>query len=370
MKLAYVYDAVYPWETGGVQARVWELARRLADDHDVHWYGLHYWDGPRIRESEGVTLHGVAEPQELYVNGRRSIREALSFSAHLVRPLLHERFDVIDCQEFPYFPGFPSKLATTVDDSTLVMTWHEVWDEYWYEYLGWKGLFGKLTERSVARLPDKHIAVSKRTQQDLAVLGVSCNDIVPNGIAMDDVERVPEANEQVDVLFVGRLIEEKNPALLVRAIDELRESTPDIRCRFVGEGPEADRVEQLVGQLDLDSNVTVTGFRDSHDAVLGLMKAADVFVLPSRREGFGMTVLESLACGTPVVTIDHPQNAAAELVEDGATGVICEATPRSVADGIERARRTVSGDDCVATARNYEWDRIVREIETIYRELA
>lgn len=57
MKLALIYDAVFPWEKGGAQKRVWELARRLADDHDVHLYGMHYWDGPVVIEREGVSIH-------------------------------------------------------------------------------------------------------------------------------------------------------------------------------------------------------------------------------------------------------------------------------------------------------------------------
>src|SRR6056297_1579194 len=103
MKIAFVYDAVYPWEKGGAQKRIWELACRLAADHDVHLYGMHYWDGPATIEREGVTLHGVCEPKELYVNGRRSIPQALSFAANLAPALLGEEFDIIDCQEFPYF---------------------------------------------------------------------------------------------------------------------------------------------------------------------------------------------------------------------------------------------------------------------------
>ncbi len=237
MRIGYVYDAVHPWETGGVQKRVWEVARRLADDHDVHWYGFRYWDGPAVVEREGVTFHGVAEPGELYVDGRRSILQALRFSAKLLRPLLAESFDVIDCQAFPYFPAFPSKLHSMARDATFLVTWHEVWDAYWYDYLGWKGGFGKAVERTVARLPDGHLTVSHRTRQDLASLGVTDAQVVPNGVSMAEIDAVDPADGPVDVLFVGRLIPEKNADLLVRAVDRLRDEMPDLRCVVVGEGP-------------------------------------------------------------------------------------------------------------------------------------
>lgn len=369
MRIAYVYDAVYPWETGGVQKRVWELARRLAHDHDVTWFGLKYWEGPNTITREGVTVKGVAPRQEMYVDGRRSITEALSFTRGLGAPMLGSEFDIIDCQEFPYFPCIPSKLNSLVNQSTLVLTWHEVWHDYWYEYLGWKGVCGKAVERLTARLPDQHVAVSDRTRTELSTLGVSDACLLPNGISMDAIESVPTAAEPVDVLFAGRLIKEKNVDLLIRAIDVLSATVPDIQGVIVGEGPERIPLKNLVRRLGLETNVEFVDFHDSHDVIISKMKSSEVFVLPSRREGFGMTVLEALACGTPIVTITHPNNAATELVDDERTGIICEPTPEAIADGIKRAR-TLSREDCVASAEPYDWEEIATRTESLYREVA
>lgn len=370
MKIAYVYDAVHPWETGGVQKRVWELGRRLADDHDVHWYGLKYWDGPDVIEREGVTLHGVGPVGELYVDGRRSIPEALSFATRLARPLLGERFDVIDCQEFPYFPCFTSKFGALVGDATLLFTWHEVWDEYWHEYLGWKGAFGRAVEYATAHVPDEHLAVSETTRQDADALGAQGVSLLPNGISIDEIEAAPRADRDVDILFTGRLIPEKNAELLVRAIDELRTEDSDISCLVLGEGPQREAIETIVSERRLEANVELSPFLDSYEDVLGLMKAADVLALPSQREGFGITALEALAAGTPVATIDHPRNAATELVDDGETGAVCDATPEAFAAGLRRARESSSAASCRDAASEYGWDRIADRAETIYREVA
>ena len=368
MKIAYVYDAVYPWETGGVQKRVWELARRLADRHDVHWYGLHYWDGPPVSEREGVTMHGVEKPRNLYVDGRRSIPEALSFAVSLFRPLRNQEFDVIDCQEFPYFPCFTAKCATLSSDTPLLVTWHEVWGSYWSEYLGRMGVLGKAVERLAAGMPAHHVAVSEHTRRDLRALGVQNVEVVPNGLEMSAVKRAPPAERDIDVLFTGRLIEEKNAALLVQAISELRTALPDIQCVLLGEGPERDRIERLISALELQESVTLLGFRESHEEILGLMKAADVFALPSRREGFGITALEAMGCGTPVVTIAHPQNAAQDLVDDEVTGAICEPRPDALARAILKARQ-LSSKHCLETASQYDWEVIVSEAETVYRAI-
>lgn len=368
MRIAYVYDACYPWETGGVQKRVWEIARRLAEDHDVHWYTLQYWDGPSTISREGVALHGVGEPPELYVDGRRSIPEALTFSARLVPHLLAESFDVIDCQEFPYFPVFPSRLATVGRETQLVVTWHEVWGDYWYEYLGQKGVFGKTVEQMTSLLPDGHVAVSERTRQDVKRLGATDVELVPNGLSMAEIDSAPTSPQAVDVLFVGRFITEKNPELVVEALAELAADGLELTGVLLGDGPEHQAVADAIDRHGVGDHVSIVDPLDDYEDVLGLMKSASVLSLPSRREGFGITALEALGCGTPVVTISHPQNAVEELVVDGETGSIREETASDVAAGI-RASLHLSSDDCRAAAQEYEWDVIANQTAAIYEEV-
>src|SRR4030043_614907 len=115
MKIAFVYDAIYPYVKGGVEKRVWELAVRLScRGHEVHLFGMKFWQGEDIIISEGVILHGVCPAQKLYNNGRRTIWQALNFSIRLISPLLKEKFDIIDCQQFPYFSCFSAKLLSTL----------------------------------------------------------------------------------------------------------------------------------------------------------------------------------------------------------------------------------------------------------------
>src|SRR4030042_2040565 len=86
MRIAYVYDVIYPYVTGGAQKRTWELGKRLAQrGHEVTIFGMKHWEGEDIICKEGVRVWGVCPPQELFVNGRRSIKEAIYFGKKLLR---------------------------------------------------------------------------------------------------------------------------------------------------------------------------------------------------------------------------------------------------------------------------------------------
>ena len=153
MKIAFVYDAVYPWVKGGAEMRNHELGKRLsARGHEVHIFGVKWWEGEDTIEYENMTLHGVCKARNLYVNGRRSISEALVFAVKLFPELRREKFDLIDVSVFPYFSCFTVKAVSVLKKTPSVFTWHEVWDDYWYEYMGKAGFFGKVIEKAVSKI--------------------------------------------------------------------------------------------------------------------------------------------------------------------------------------------------------------------------
>lgn len=375
MRIAFVYDAVYPWEKGGAQKRIWEMARRLADRHDVHLFGMHYWDGPPVIEREGVTLHGVCDPPELYVEGRRSITEALYFAAHATPPLFREEFDVVDCQEFPHFPVFPSKLHELVGKSTLFVTWYEVWDSYWYDYLGWKGVFGKLVERLTVRLPNRMIAISDYIKEDLRTIGRDDNVwVVPNGVDYYGLQEIPTADADWDVIYVGRLSEHKNVDVLLEAVATVSDHVDgEIRCGVIGDGPERDALESHTADLGVGDQIEFLGFIEDDEEVIANLKAADVFVLPSTREGFPNTILEANACGVPSIVVDHPENGATAVVEDGETGYITSVSAEAIADKIttiltDTEERESLSEGARAFGERHDWSVIVEQVEQLYSQ--
>lgn len=371
MKIAVVNDTVYPYFKGGAPKRVWEIAWRLAQrGHSVHLFGMKYWDGEDTIIKDGVYLHGVCSAQELYgIEGKRSIKQAIYFAYKLLRPLLKENLDIIDCSNFPYFPCFSAKLHSMVKGSTLLITWHEVWGSYWYEYLGRKGIFGKWIERIVAHLSNTMIAVSENTKQGLPSLGVKGDIIVvPNGIGFEEIDTTRPIDDKSDIIFVGRLIKNKNVDLLIKSTALIKQATPNIKCLIIGDGPERSRLEGLASNLHLEKNVSFSGSLDDSQDVFPRLKASKVFVLPSTREGFGIVSLEANACGLPVVTVKHPQNAAADLVVEGKNGFLCELNEEDMAGKIMMAleRTQDMWQECLDYSKQYSWERVVDMIGDVY----
>jgi glycosyltransferase involved in cell wall biosynthesis len=375
-------DAIYPYNVGGADKRLWELARKLAENskHEVHIYGMKWWQGPDTIVTNNVHLHGVCKVRELYnEDGVRSIKEALVFSLKVLLPLLKADYDVIDCNQFPYLPCFSGKIASVIKRKPLVITWLEVWDVYWRGYLGTiGGSVGRIIERLTMRLPDGIVAISQKTRIDLIKRGKVRSeriDVIPVGIDLERIVKIAPARESTDVLFAGRLIHEKRVDLLLNAIAVAKKEIPTITCAIIGDGPERGLLEDLAVKLGVEENVTFTGFVDQ-DGLTAYMKASKVFVLPSIREGFGLVIVEANACGLPVISIRHDMSAVRELVIDGVNGfLVNDISSREIAEAItklvtDEALRERLAENGFAMAKKYEWSDISTKIIDTYKKLS
>ena len=184
LRIAFVYDAVFPWVKGGIEKRVYEISKRLVRrGHDVRWFGLKWWEGEKEIEKDGIILHGIGKSHNLYNGDRRSITEALFFGCKVLVEL-KQNFEIIDCQEFPYLSCFGAKLRSKFNNSKFLITWHEVWGNYWFTYLGDGGILGWTTEKLIAKLSHTPIAVSNNVKINLEALGIPRHriSVIPNGV--------------------------------------------------------------------------------------------------------------------------------------------------------------------------------------------
>ena len=375
MKIAFVYDAVYPHVKGGAEYRLYETGKRLAEKgHTIHWYGIKWWLGEDTVEHDGIILHGVCPPMNLYKkSGRRSIKEAIMFSTKLAPALSEGDYDLIECQNFPYFPCFTCKIISILKKKPLVITWHEVWRHRWKEYLGFFGVFGEIIEQICAKLTKNNLTVSETTKKRLINAGTKENNItiIPNGINPESIKKTDPSEPAFDILYAGRLIKEKNVDLLVKSIAEAAKKRPNISVGIIGEGSEKEKLMDLSKKLGIEKNLTFIGFQENKEKIYSHMKSSKIFISLSQREGFGITVLEALACGTPAITIRHETNAAAELIQDGVNGYVTQPDEKEISGKItellgDEEKHKKMSQAAAESAQKYSWEKTTDEIEKYY----
>ena len=343
MRICLVYDCLYPHTVGGAERVYREVARRLvAEGHQVTYLTMRQWDRGFDPDYDGVDVITAGPRMKLYDGeGKRRTQPPLVFGLgvfwHLLR---HGRsYDVVHTASFPYFSVLAIALLRPLHRFRVVVDWWEVWTrEYWEEYLGRRaGRVGWAVQRLCARLPQAAFCFSRLHARRLREEGLRGELTVLEGAYPDALEAssVVEVAEPL-VVFAGRHIPEKRVPALVPAIERLRERHPDLRCQIFGDGPERPAVLEAIARSGLDGAIEAPGFVE-RERVERALRHALCMVLPSRREGYGLVVVEASARGTPSVVVRDPDNAATELIEEGENGfVAASASPEDLAAAIER----------------------------------
>jgi glycosyltransferase involved in cell wall biosynthesis len=370
-RICFLSDAVYPYHKGGKETRLHEITRRLAlNGQEVHVFTMKWWNGPNVLEREGVYFHAICRKYPLYKGDRRSTLQALVFGLAALR-LAFVDFDVLDVDNVPFFPLFSAKLVCLAKRKPMYATWHEVWGrDYWQEYLGKGGRFAALIEKTAMRLPDVILSTSSHTTHRLRSEGAKQPiQTIPPGVDRDSILAAPKFSGVNDILYAGRLLKHKNVDLLLKAIALIKSRSPRVVCTIVGDGPERESLVRLATELGVVENVRFQEFYENQSDLYGLMKASRVLVLPSSREGFGLVVAEANACGIPVITLSHRENAARLLIEEGKNGLLVEPDAESLADTLVRILNgevsmepTTGGSDSFVA---HDWKVVAQNIEAV-----
>ncbi len=226
------------------------------------------------------------------------------------------------------------------------------------------GRFGRRIGRRCLRA-DAVVAISAGVRAELIAAGYDPARVVdlPNGVPVPEVAWSPREGDGLVAAFVGRLAPEKGLDALVDAWPMVVAGSPGARLVLVGEGPERAGLEARAARLGLGNAVALPG--PSADPS-GVLRGADLFVLPSREEGMSIALLEAMALGIPCVASAIPGNRA--LLVDGVHGRLAPpANPPALARAIlghradplapsmaEAARRRVAAEFSIgAVARRH-----------------
>jgi glycosyltransferase involved in cell wall biosynthesis len=339
MRVCIVYDCLFPHTVGGAERWYRHLAERLAaDGHDVTYLTLRQWDRGTDPGVPGVNVMVAGPRMALYAGpGRRRILPPLVFGAGVLWHLLRfgRRYDVVHTCSFPYFSLLAAALLRPLRRYRLVVDWFEIWSRsYWREYLGTLGGdAGWWVQRLCVHVRQHAFCFSRLHAERLREEGLDEVQLLA-GAYTGPLEARPAPETQTLALFAGRHIPEKAVPSIVPAIAVARRSLSQLRATILGDGPDRGEVLRLVAELGLSAAIDVPGFVSAPE-VDDLMGRALCMVLPSRREGYGLVVVEAAGRGTPSVVVAGPDNAAVELISEGENGFIAaSASPQDLAAAI------------------------------------
>jgi glycosyltransferase involved in cell wall biosynthesis len=359
------YDCLFPYSTGGGERQYRGFATVLrARGWEVDYLTAAQWDGPAPR-AEGFAVVPVTGRLRLYTPaGVRRTGAALRYAGGLFLALLRRRrrYSAVIVSALPVFNVFAARLALLGSGTRIVVDYLEVWQRrQWIEYAGTvTGTLAWLLQRAAIAITPLATCHSQLSARRLRREGLRSEPLVSAGLidSEADVVDVSSAASPPYVLYAGRHIPDKRVESLPAAVAAARADIPDLRLVILGDGPTTAGVRSAVSRVEGEAWTDLPGFVDE-ERLRELMHRALCLANPSRREGYGLVVVEANAHGTPVVLVADEGNAATELVEDGVNGYIAASTSpadlgaviRRVADGGDALRSSARGwyDDAVRT---------------------
>jgi glycosyltransferase involved in cell wall biosynthesis len=351
--------------SGGAETHLHEVFGRLAGKgHEVTAL-VSGWAGSEPR----ATLDGM----DVHRSGTRytfSLTAPRYYRAHLASP----GFDVVvdDLNKVPLFTPYWAR-------APVVLLAHHLFGGTAFQAASVPVAAATwLLERTVPRVyrSTPTIAVSQSTKQDLVARGFTAEliQVIPNGIDVRHYRPDPgsPASERPTVLFLGRLKKYKRVDLVLEAVALLAREGLDVELLVGGDGEELEPLRAQASRLGIADRARLLGFVDER-LKRELLRRAWVHVLTSQKEGWGISILEAAACGTPSVASDAPglresvlHGETGLLVPHGDVPALASALAELLRDQELRARL---GRGARAFAEGFSWDATVHAVEGVLRRV-
>ena len=358
---------------GGIEARAFFIARELAKRNDVTVLCARLPDEPVEQEVAGITVRRCGPVRPYTQSGSIAARAGFVRACISVGRTIGA--DVVD--GYHYIPYLAALQIASACDIPRIATFHDIWLNNWVKNFGYTGVIGEVVERYVlARHWDHFITNSESTKQKLVAARRKATpaDVVYNGIRLADYASLPtERYARPTISYVGRMVRYKRVDDLLRALVVVRDRVPDVLLKLVGSGPDDARFRSLATELGLDRNVEWVGYVEKHRDVLEILGRSHVSCLPSEVEGFGMVIIESMACGTPVVA--SALAPIREITHEGRGGLLYPVgdvdalATKLVAMLTDAALHTRAVAEARTLASEYDWSPLAERTEAIYRDV-
>lgn len=335
-------------EKGGAEAYTFELAKALIEKGArVEWVSSRQKNLKAEETLEGITF----------------IRRGNELTTHLCGflyalkknpPLIIDEFNGI---------GF----FTFFMKNSIVLV-HQLYDEFWQAELGFIGRPLKWMERALLTLYRKRpaITVSASTCEDLKRLGFKDVTIIHNGVDLIPLQKTPEKEKNLTLVFLGRLKKTKNPEDAIKAFWAVHQTIRDSKLWMVGQGPLAKHLRDRFGNMP---EIDFWGFVDDQKKY-DLLKRAHFLLVPSIGEGWGQVVIQANAMGTPAIGYDV--KGLRDSIQNGRTGFLVGNSDEMAARVIdlwkEEQRYEEICRNALEWAKTLSWEKTRKELIHYFAE--
>jgi glycosyltransferase involved in cell wall biosynthesis len=374
MRVALVGDEYYP-DIGGAARYAFDLSLQLAKLGVEIVVVTHAHPGqPDEEEIADVKIRRV---RGLVLNDpHRAVSPLLFHRCH--KYILDGEFDVVHGLDMYSTMALRAVRFAHRHRIPSVMTCHTVMGSpfliFWQRLVGWALRLKKA---------DRLIAVSEASGHFAHLLGFAERriTIVPNGVDLSCFNGKVDAllmrrelgiGDKPLVVTASRLIKRKNPGLLVSAFAKVLKVIPDAKLVIAGSGREEHNLSDQIRDLNITDSVSLLGGL-AKEKVAQLMAAADIFVLPSKVESFGLSLLEASAAAVPVVCSNA--GGIPEVFQDGFNALLYppgddDAMGRAIVHLIQdRELAKKIGANAVETAKRFTWEMAAEKTLRVYEEV-
>lgn len=383
MRICHI-TSCFPPSYGGIETYVYNICKQLVEKgHQIRI----------ITSSRGKTPGKYHE----WVDGIEVIRYPERFhileAPIIPRIALHALFEDCDVLHIhgmtPTITDFSLILGKLFGRKPVVLTYH--FDAETVE-CGFVGRFASKVYAHVTRLivkfADKIVATSKRyAETSLVLRGFSSKIvIIPCGVDLEKFRFYQkDGNVEMNcsdgacrykILYVGKLSWYKGIEYLIKAMEIVTKTTRNVQLIIVGHGPQRDKLSSLVKEIGLKNYIFFAG-SVPEESLYEYYQTTDLLILPSysRREAFGIVLLEAMACGKPVIASNIP--GLSSVIENDRSGLLVHPEdPLSLADAIvillinDDKRKKMGTYARKFVEANYDWDHIATVYERIYNQIS
>jgi glycosyltransferase involved in cell wall biosynthesis len=367
MKIAIFVLRFPPKWLAGTEIATYNIAKKLAKKgHEVHVITMLDEGVPEYAVEEGFFIHRVSCAKSFLRTFSMWFRFFLKIRC--VNP------DIIHVQSIPLsVPAFFMRIFSNKN----YIVWVQGSDIY--TPTAFLKLFSPLLLKKastiIALTEGMKTEINKKYKRDTVV--------IPNGIELDKfkteltgLSKLQTGSYSSDtdhnIIFVGTLRQIKGVRYLIEAMSIIRLNNPHVKLMIVGDGEEKEYLQKLTSDLNLNNCVSFVG-KVPNDDIPKYMKEADLFVLPSLSESFGIVNIEAMASGLPIVSTNV--GGLPYLIKDGINGFLVNPRdPSAIAEksllilNDKNLKESISLNN-LSEAKKYSWDYVIERLVDEYNKV-